>query len=333
MNSRTVALINVEPSAQSALREAVTRALPEAKLIDDVGREQPDVVILGEADSAAIARYAHGEEGDAVQSAVVVISDSPSDMAETISRSEIATPIFARVLRSAIQQRDLLRENARLRGDLKTMARRISHDLRTPAGCIHTSSDLLDELMVGKSAAVSGIADVFRQSSAEISQIIDRASFVLRASAEPGTRGPVDMRAIVQGVLSKLEPQIQAAGAAITQPDVWPAIEGVAPWLQVIWLNLIQNALRHGGPSPQITIGCLPDADGAEFFVADRGPGVPAARESGVFAPFDRLHAIRSAGLGLSIVHRLVSLQGGRCAYAKGPEGGARFSFTLPAHG
>ena len=61
------------------------------------------------------------------------------------------------------------------------------------------------------------------------------------------------------------------------------------------------------------------------------GAGIGQARLGSLFSPFEQLHALHVSGLGLSYVQRLISLQGGQCAYENAPEGGACFYFTLPA--
>src|SRR5262249_25927336 len=67
------------------------------------------------------------------------------------------------------------------------------------------------------------------------------------------------------------------------------------------------------------------------FWVRDHGPDVPAEQRKLLFHPFHRLHELDSAnGLGLSIVQRLVELQGGRCGYESAAGGGACFYFALP---
>ncbi|MEI9866472.1 MAG: hypothetical protein WDN00_18335 [Limisphaerales bacterium] len=56
----------------------------------------------------------------------------------------------------SITQDQLLRENARLRGDLLTIAVRVSHDLRTPLGGIVNTGELLKEILVEKEPAGGG---------------------------------------------------------------------------------------------------------------------------------------------------------------------------------
>jgi signal transduction histidine kinase len=108
-------------------------------------------------------------------------------------------------------------------------------------------------------------------------------------------------------------------------------VEGVEPWLEVIWWHFLANALQHAGESPQIELGCRAEIGKIWFWISDNGPGVPADRRDKLFQRFDSLHerdGIR--GLGLSVVQRLVELQGGECGHEASQQGGARFFFTLP---
>ena len=338
MKRTILALVDLTPEMRGPVMEALRNDFAEAEVIEAPGlgavataAETPDLVVLANPDDATAASAALAVDASgAPRWALVILGEGEADLAETVPPAEWNARGLGRIFQSALLQHSLVCENMRMRGDLKTVARRISHDLRTPAGCIHTSADLLDELAVGKSAAITSIADVFRQSSAEISQIVDRVSFVIRASADPLESAPVAMGTIVANVLRQLEPEIRAGGEAVIQPDAWPEVEGVEAWLSVIWWNLIRNALQHGGRPSHVRIGWLRHGSGLKFFVEDRGAGVAASRLPALFSPFDQLHHLRSPGLGLSIVGRLVGLQGGTFGHEKPAEGGARFWFTLP---
>jgi signal transduction histidine kinase len=115
----------------------------------------------------------------------------------------------------------------------------------------------------------------------------------------------------------------------VVQPESWPEVRGVPTWLEVIWWNLLMNALQHGNPG-RIEIGWRKNGEDHQFWVADHGGGVPETRRSALFVPFDLLHEPDAgSGLGLSIVRRLVELQGGGCGYEQNRLG-TRFFFTLP---
>jgi len=221
-------------------------------------------------------------------------------------------------------------ENHRLRGDLKTVARRFRHDVLTPISCINTGTCVLKIVPADETATIAEILQNIDASSAEISQLIERVSFVLRASAEPVKMHKVEMGEVLESVLAELEKEIQQASATVESPRLWPSVSGVPAWLQVIWRNLLQNALRHGGPAARIQLNGSIDGEAYRFTIADCGDGVDSTVIPLLFRPFEQLHSQHSPGLGLSLVHRLITLQGGSCGYTPREESGALFHFTLP---
>ncbi len=231
-----------------------------------------------------------------------------------------------------VTQDKLLRENARLRGDLLTVAVRVSHDLRTPLGGIVNTGELLKEILAEKEPAAATLADSLFTSVDEMSKLIAQIRFVTKASADPKPKEPVNMAEIVSGVLQRLESRILKSSAKVTGPGSWPAVNGVADWLEFIWWNFLTNALQHAGEKPQIELNWRQEKNGLRFQVCDNGAGVPAEVHARLFQPFDTLHKPDSGwGLGLSVVQRLVDLQGGDCGYEPNPKRGGCFYFTLPA--
>jgi signal transduction histidine kinase len=335
MKQSDIYLVALPDTALGVAREAARRAFPGSRIIardrlDDV-LHNPNLDgarLLVLADSAAVAATSQLKDaGGSPRWAMVVLGRDSSELAETVSPEEWQAPLLARVFRSVLLEHELLRENLRLQGDLRTVARRVSHDLRTPVGCIHTTSDVLTI----DRGAVDMMADVIRQSSMEISQMIDRVSFVLKATVDPKPLAPVSMTEVITATLRQLEAAIAEKKATISQPDSWPEVAAVAPWLQVVWSNLIDNALQHGGPAVKARLAWQLQEGEYQFSVTDSGPGVAPSRQDALFTCFDQLHSRHTPGLGLSIVQRLVSLQGGSCSHQAPPEGGARFVFTLPA--
>lgn len=236
---------------------------------------------------------------------------------------------------SVSEQDRLVRENARLRGDLLTVAKRISHDLRAPLGGIVSTGEILREIIAEKEPSSAALANPLFNSVDELSRLIKSVSIVTKASAKPRAKEKVRMGEIVSGVLQQLESRALKRHATIVDPGSWPEVEGVDSWLEVIWWNFLANALQHAGKSPRIEFGWRESRDcGTEqfqFWISDNGPGVSADRSNKLFQPFDSLHEPDSMqGLGLSVVQRLVELQGGDCGYEANPKGGAWFFFTLP---
>ncbi|MBH1937555.1 hypothetical protein I5Q34_25345 [Streptomyces sp. AV19] len=101
--------------------------------------------------------------------------------------------------------------------------------------------------------------------------------------------------------------------------------------------NLLDNAQRHARTGVRVTLRHDPGGP-VVLEVADDGPGVPPADRERIFERFIRLDDARSrdeggAGLGLAIVRDVVTRHRGRIEVGGVPEGGARFTVTLPAAG
>jgi signal transduction histidine kinase len=218
---------------------------------------------------------------------------------------------------------------ARLRGDLLTVANRVSHDLRTPLGGIVTATEVLREILAENNLPVELTQTIFR-SVDEMTYLIKQISFITRATANPMPQKKVPMAGIVAVALQRLESHIFKKQATIIKPESWPEVLGVAPWLEEVWWNLLTNALEHGASHPRLNLSWREANDRYYFEVCDDGPGVPEGTQKMLFHPFHLLHTPNGPpGFGLSIVQRLIELQGGQCGYERKPDASC-FFFCLP---
>lgn len=225
---------------------------------------------------------------------------------------------------------DPVGENARLRGDLLTMATRISHDLRTPLSSTVAAAQMLQEILAENNLSATPTQAVL-ESVDDLTQLIKRISFVLRATAEPKQKTPVPMKEIVTAALQRLESRILGKNATIVEPAFWPQVSGVASYLEEVWWNLLANAVQHGKEGVRIQLNWQEKEGGRLFEICDDGGGVPEEIRKGLFCPFHLLHRPEGVkGLGLSVIQRLIALQGGECGYEPRPDG-SRFFFFLSA--
>ncbi len=103
--------------------------------------------------------------------------------------------------------------------------------------------------------------------------------------------------------------------------------------LGVVMNNLIENAVRHGGPDAEIAVR-VDERDGEVLVsVEDTGPGVPDGEKSEIFRRYEQQKRGVGEGLGLYLVQILVESYGGRVwaddRVAGCCEDGAAFRFTL----
>lgn len=345
MRTGKVFLVALPARARSAAVAAAHLAFPGAQVVElaaegEVVHQEltagpgPALLVFADPVSASVLEATQVVDKAGLPAwAVLVMGGNGSDLVECIPADEWEPPLLARIFRSALLQHGLLCENLRLRGDLKTVARRFTHDLVTPVGCINTSAAVLKILPPEEAESIATIIRNIEESSEEISVLIARVGFVITATADPKVPASVEMGEVVAGALEKLEADILKVRATVVLPPSWPEASGVADWLRVVWWNLLGNAVRHGGPGVRIQLAWQACHEGFRFSVTDNGAGVAPAIRPILFRAFSELHAGHGTGLGLSIVQRLVALQGGSCDFETPPEGGSRFSFTLPAAG
>lgn len=234
--------------------------------------------------------------------------------------------------------------NAELRlhnTDLDAFARTVAHDLKNPVHAIHGFAEILrldgaDATDATREECLGNILEL----SERMDAIIDGLLRLAKAGREAATLAPLDMARIVPRALARYVVDIDRAGATIdgatpSAMAAWPVALGDAAWVEEVWANYVGNALKYGGPAPQLTLGAERRGAAVRFWVQDRGTGVSPADQAALFRPFVRRAAATSegSGLGLSIVARIAERLGGAAGVeSTGVAGeGARFWIDLPA--
>jgi signal transduction histidine kinase len=115
-------------------------------------------------------------------------------------------------------------------------------------------------------------------------------------------------------------------------------VAGEEERLRQVLVNLTLNAIEATPDGGLVRVRCGPEpaeaglgegGPGVGVVIDDSGPGVPAAARDRIFEPFFTTKA-KGSGLGLSIVHAIVSQHGGTIAVEASAGGGARFLLRLP---
>jgi signal transduction histidine kinase len=199
-----------------------------------------------------------------------------------------------------------------------------AHELRTPLTILRMRVDMLGDQEAAR--ALRGDIDAMSRIVGQLLDIAELENFVV----DPVDRA--DLQSVCAEVVGFLAPLALAQGKNIaltgeTAP-VW--IRGNPETLFQAIRNLAENAISHTAPDTTVEIDV--DASG-KIRVQDKGPGVPAGERELIFRRFWRRDRRRagSAGLGLSIVSRIVEAHGGSISVGDAPGGGAVFTVTFPA--
>jgi signal transduction histidine kinase len=150
-------------------------------------------------------------------------------------------------------------------------------------------------------------------------------------------RSSYDLREIIESVAGEFR-------ARCGQQDVHVRIENHADEVIVsvdrdklsqVVRNLLANAVRFSPEGSQIQIAVCHQGRLATVSIQDEGPGIPTEELSQVFERFfqasNNIAKGKGTGLGLAICKQIVELHGGTVGVENAAEGGARFSFSIPA--
>jgi two-component system phosphate regulon sensor histidine kinase PhoR len=214
----------------------------------------------------------------------------------------------------------------------------VSHELRTPLTAIRGYVEaLLDD--PEDSEQTRKFLELVARHSARMDRLVNDLLRLARldANQEPLDIAPCGLEQIFSSVVSDLALAIAAKQQHVTTSVAPEActISADSAKLHDIVRNLVENAVNYSPERADIHVEALKRAEGhVAITVTDSGPGIPASDLGRVFERFYRVDKARARpggmGLGLAIVRHLVELHGGRATAENRPEGGARFTVTLP---
>lgn len=245
-------------------------------------------------------------------------------------RIEVVLARVATHLQIARLQRELIERNAML----DSYAAMTAHDLKNPLSAILTTVQLLVSMPAAEQAqhAATYLPVVDAAARRAINMVHDLLTHARTIPAEI-VREPITMGPLVEGVIDQLVLPLLAYRGTIVTPDEWPPVRGTPRIIELVWINLISNALKYGGLAPRIEIGARTQRDGMVCcWVRDYGPGLAPEQLEGIFGERQRRHVGRGEGhgLGLAGVKRLVERMGGSVGVESTPGAGSTFFFMLP---
>jgi len=213
----------------------------------------------------------------------------------------------------------------------------VSHELRTPLTAIRGYVEaLVDE--PPDPAQTRHFLEIVARHSGRMERLVTDLLRLARLDAKQEVLdvAPCEVQQIVGAVVADLSQAIEAKGQRITvavAPDAG-MIDADPAKLHDILRNLVENAVNYSPEGAHVRVDAARRDGLIDIVVSDSGPGIPPADLTRVFERFFRVDKARSrpggTGLGLAIVRHLVELHSGTVTAENRPEGGARFTVTLP---
>jgi len=206
-----------------------------------------------------------------------------------------------------------------------------SHELRTPLAVVEVevSLALTRDRTVDEYRA--GLQRVSRE-MLELRRLVDDLLWLAVFESEPRARGSerVDLAEAGQRSVDRFQALAQQPGLRLRLVESGrPAVSAPADWIDRLLGVLLDNACRYTPRGGEVCVTVVENADRAEVFVDDSGPGIPVAERERVFRRFQRASSNGDgAGLGLSIAAAVVEATRGDWTVATSPMGGAHMGVS-----
>jgi len=220
--------------------------------------------------------------------------------------------------------------------DLEAFSYSVSHDLREPLRAVEGFCEMFRSEF-GASVPEPGrrILQRIWSGASRMTQLVNDLLHFSRFSREPLHCLRVPLRELVLQTVARLKEPLGERQPSVQVGDL-PDCFGDRSLLEQVLINLLSNAFKFsaGRDAARIDVGALRQGEDIVYYVRDNGVGFDMRYADRLFGVFQRLHpqeAFEGTGIGLSIVHRIITRHGGRVWADSRPNEGTTLFFTLPA--
>ncbi len=236
----------------------------------------------------------------------------------------LAAYLVSAALAAVVADRAGEAERRRAEADLKTtLLRSVSHDLRTPLTGIITAGHALRSPSLEPGEGDELLTSIVDEAS-RLSRVVDNLLDLSRLQA--GAAAPHTDWCSVEDVVRTAVERLGDTQVAVDLEDDLPMVRADAAQLERVFVNLLENARRHG--AEPVTVSAHVAHGHVGVRVSDSGPGIAPGVD--VFAPFVQGSGAQGTGLGLAIVKGFVEANGGRVR-TEAADRGAAFVVELQA--
>jgi signal transduction histidine kinase len=220
-------------------------------------------------------------------------------------------------------------------GSHRTLVADISHQLRTPLAALRLRLELLHDDV---DPAAAGELDGALDEIARLSRLVDGLLAVARAENTQPAPVTVDLTSLVRERAAIWSPLAQERHIQLLTSPGQASVAATPGHLEQVLDNLLANALDVTPSDGQITVSVRRIDQRVRLEVVDSGPGMTPAQRDQAFGRFwsqpadsPSRDSTSSSGLGLAIVHRLITVDGGTIQLTNNPGPGLRVQIDLHA--
>lgn len=219
----------------------------------------------------------------------------------------------------------------------------MSHDIRTPINAILGFADIIAQHPEDTDSVTNAVTKI-RHSGIVLSNLINDVLDLTRIESNKMQLDlkPADLENVLQELAELFGPDMQRneLNFKISRSLQHPYVLCDVGKLQRILINIINNSVKFTPEGGQITLSVTEyssetEKDIYEFLLQDTGIGISQEFQAHIFEAFEQEHSAAlnggsGAGLGLSIVKRLVDLMSGTITIDSEPQKGTSITIRIP---
>lgn len=211
----------------------------------------------------------------------------------------------------------------------------ISHELRTPLTAILGWSETLQYDPAIKDESLRGVKIISKEAERLTGMVADLLEFTRIQDGRFNLRMElVDIAAELEDSLFTYGKLMSEAGIEVNyEPPEYdiPLISGDPERLKQVFLNLLDNAAKHGGDGGKVDITLTLNKERVVIRIRDYGRGIPAGELPYVKNRFYKGSSKnRGSGIGLAVCDEIISRHGGKLDIANAEGGGCIAEISLP---
>ncbi|MFT5347725.1 MAG: two-component system sensor kinase FixL [Bacteroidia bacterium] len=230
-------------------------------------------------------------------------------------------------------QKEFLREELEsVNQELRDFAYIISHDLKAPLRSIGSLSDwLIQDYTEILDSEGKELLQLLKARIGRMHGLIEGVLQYSKVGRLKDEKEIVDINTVVAETIDLLDPP---DNFEVKVDENLPTVSYDRVRLQQVFQNLLSNAIKFKDKPKGLLEVIFKEDDFFYYFsIKDNGPGIEDAYFQKIFKIFQTLRArdnYESTGIGLSIVQRIVELNGGSISVSSEVGVGSTFSFTIP---
>ena len=216
--------------------------------------------------------------------------------------------------------------------DLNDFAYVASHDLKAPLrGIMQLSSWIEEDISEIATNDTKEHLALLQSRTARLEKLLDDLLTYSRVGSHLGDMNTTDVKSLVEEIFALLNPPPEFK---LRIEGELPVFETLTTPLEVIFRNLIGNAIKHHDkPNGIITISSTENLHSYQFRVSNDGPGIKPEHQEQIFEMFKTLKPrdeVEGSGMGLALIKKILQYQEGSIEVFSDGDRGVSFVFSWP---